>query len=367
MDAQVMRMGLDVGSTTIKAVVFDGDPGADAPILFEDYRRHRADITGALASLLADAAEALPARRVIASVTGSAGLGTADALGIPFIQEVMAETAAVQHWNPDADVLLELGGEDAKITYLKPVPEQRMNGSCAGGTGAFIDQMATLLHTDAPGLNELAMNASMTYPIASRCGVFAKSDLQPLINDGAQHEDLAASVMQAVATQCIAGLACGRPIRGQVVFLGGPLHFMPSLRHAFATILDGKVDEFVTPERAQLYVAMGAALTAHGTPIGIDELARVARHSRAATGVNQSMPPLFHDEEELASFRARHARAKLPRIPIGHAKGELFLGVDAGSTTIKSVVLDDSLNIVASSYASNEGDPVNAAVRILAD
>lgn len=367
MDAQVMRMGLDVGSTTIKAVVFDGDPGADAPILFEDYRRHRADITGALASLLADAAEALPARRVIASVTGSAGLGTADALGIPFIQEVMAETAAVQHWNPDADVLLELGGEDAKITYLKPVPEQRMNGSCAGGTGAFIDQMATLLHTDAPGLNELAMNASMTYPIASRCGVFAKSDLQPLINDGAQHEDLAASVMQAVATQCIAGLACGRPIRGQVVFLGGPLHFMPSLRHAFATILDGKVDEFVTPERAQLYVAMGAALTAHGTPIGIDELARVARHSRAATGVNQSMPPLFHDEEELASFRARHARAKLPRIPIGHARGELFLGVDAGSTTIKSVVLDDSLNIVASSYASNEGDPVNAAVRILAD
>ncbi len=362
-----MRMGLDVGSTTIKAVVFDGDPADGAPVVFEDYRRHRADITGALADLLEDASAALPGARVIASVTGSAGLGSADALAIPFIQEVMAETAAVQHWNPEADVLLELGGEDAKITYLKPVPEQRMNGSCAGGTGAFIDQMATLLHTDAAGLNTLALDARTTHPIASRCGVFAKSDLQPLLNEGARHEDLAASVMQAVATQCIAALACGRPIRGQVVFLGGPLHFMPSLRAAFARLLAGKVSDFVTPERAQLYVAMGAALKADGDDVDLSDLARRARSVRASSGVSQSMPPLFHDEEELAEFRARHSRAKLPRMPLEHASGNLFLGIDAGSTTIKSVLLDESLTIVASHYASNEGDPVSAAVRILAD
>ncbi|AFV89595.1 CoA-substrate-specific enzyme activase [Acidipropionibacterium acidipropionici ATCC 4875] len=360
-------MGLDIGSTTIKAVVFDGDPLGGARIVFEDYRRHHADITAAIASLLADASQALPDAMVRVSVTGSAGLGTADALDVPFIQEVMAETAAVQHWNPDADVLLELGGEDAKITYLKPVPEQRMNGSCAGGTGAFIDQMATLLHTDAPGLNELALHATTTHPIASRCGVFAKSDLQPLINEGARHEDLAASVMQAVATQCIAGLACGRPIRGQVIFLGGPLHFMPSLRKAFGKVLDGKVDEFVTPDRAQLYVAMGAALKAESAPMSLADLARRARTARTETGLSQSMPPLFHDQAELDAFHARHARTKLPTLPLSAARGDLFLGIDAGSTTIKSVLLDESLTIVASHYASNEGDPVNAAVAILAD
>ncbi|AXE38782.1 2-hydroxyisocaproyl-CoA dehydratase activator [Acidipropionibacterium virtanenii] len=360
-------MGLDIGSTTIKAAVFDGDPLNGASIVFEDYRRHHADITAAIASLLADASAALPDAMVRVSVTGSAGLGTADALDVPFIQEVMAETAAVQHWNPDADVLLELGGEDAKITYLKPVPEQRMNGSCAGGTGAFIDQMATLLHTDAPGLNDLALHATTTHPIASRCGVFAKSDLQPLINEGARHEDLAASVMQAVATQCIAGLACGRPIRGQVIFLGGPLHFMPSLRKAFGKVLDGKVREFVTPDRAQLYVAMGAALKAESAPQSLADLARRARTARTETGLSQSMPPLFHDQAELDAFGARHARTKLPTLPLSAARGDLFLGIDAGSTTIKSVLLDESLTIVASHYASNEGDPVNAAVSILAD
>ncbi|QCV88921.1 activase [Acidipropionibacterium jensenii] len=362
-----LRMGLDIGSTTIKAVVFDGDPLTGAAIVFEDYRRHHADITGAISTLLADAAEALPGAMVRVSVTGSAGLGTADALNVPFIQEVMAETAAVQHWNPDADVLLELGGEDAKITYLKPVPEQRMNGSCAGGTGAFIDQMATLLHTDAPGLDDLASRATTTHPIASRCGVFAKSDLQPLINEGARHEDLAASVMRAVATQCIAGLACGRPIRGQVIFLGGPLHFMPSLRKAFGDVLAGKVDHFVTPERAQLYVAMGAALKAESAPLSLSHLATRARTARTQSGVSQSMPPLFHDQAELDSFHSRHARTKLPARPLSSARGDLFLGIDAGSTTIKSVLLDDSLTIVASHYASNEGDPVNAAVGILAD
>ena len=356
-------MGLDVGSTTIKAVILDPDEN----ILFEDYRRHHADITGAMASLLADAADALPGAKVRATVTGSAGLGTAEALGLTFIQEVMAETAAVQRWNPDADVLLELGGEDAKITYLKPVPEQRMNGSCAGGTGAFIDQMATLLHTDTPGLNDLASRAKTIHPIASRCGVFAKSDLQPLINEGARHEDLAASVLQAVATQCIAGLACGRPIRGKVIFLGGPLHFMPSLRDAFSRVLDGKVDAYITPDRAQLYVAMGAALTSTSEPVDLATTAKRSRHARTQNGISQSMPPLFRSEEELDEFNQRHSHAKLPRLPLHDARGSLFLGIDAGSTTIKSVLLDESLNIVASHYASNEGDPVSAAVQILAD
>lgn len=363
----MLRMGLDVGSTTVKAVVLAEDGSGADRVVLEDYRRHHADITGSLASLLTEASHRLPGARVRVCVTGSAGLGSADALSLPFVQEVMAETAAAQRWNPEADVLFELGGEDAKITYLKPVPEQRMNGSCAGGTGAFIDQMATLLHTDAPGLDELASRATTIHPIASRCGVFAKSDLQPLINEGARHEDLAASVLQAVATQCVAGLACGRPIRGQVVLLGGPLHFMPSLRAAFARVLEGKVDEFVTPPRAQLYVAMGAALHAGDECHDLAELAHRAGQARTTTGLSQSMPPLFHDHEELEAFRRRHARAKLPVRDISSARGECFLGIDAGSTTIKSVLIDESLTIVASHYASNEGDPVGAAVGILAD
>ena len=196
------------------------------------------------------------------AITGSGGLALADSLDVPFVQEVIAETEAIDKEYPQADVIIELGGEDAKITYLKPTPEQRMNGSCAGGTGAFIDQMATLLDTDAAGLNEMATQYETLYPIASRCGVFAKTDLQPLINDGAAKPDLAASIFTAVATQTIAGLASGRPIHGTVIFLGGPLFFMSELRAAFKRALDGKVDEFIVPTDAHLYVAYGAALQA---------------------------------------------------------------------------------------------------------
>ena len=245
-----LRVGLDIGSTTVKAVVLDqSDALADA--LFSDYRRHHANVRATVAD-----------EPIRLAITGSGGLALADSLDVPFVQEVIAETEAIDKEYPQADVIIELGGEDAKITYLKPTPEQRMNGSCAGGTGAFIDQMATLLDTDAAGLNEMAAQYETLYPIASRCGVFAKTDLQPLINDGAAKPDLAASIFTAVATQTIAGLASGRPIHGTVIFLGGPLFFMSELRAAFKRALDGKVDEFIVPTDAHLYVAYGAALQA---------------------------------------------------------------------------------------------------------
>ena len=259
-----LRVGLDIGSTTVKAVVLDqSDALADA--LFSDYRRHHANVRATVAGLLADIHQELKKlgrgdEPIRLAITGSGGLALADSLDVPFVQEVIAE--AIDKEYPQADVIIELGGEDAKITYLKPTPEQRMNGSCAGGTGAFIDQMATLLDTDAAGLNKMATQYETLYPIASRCGVFAKTDLQPLINDGAAKPDLAASIFTAVATQTIAGLASGRPIHGTVIFLGGPLFFMSELRAAFKRALDGKVDEFIVPTDAHLYVAYGAALQA---------------------------------------------------------------------------------------------------------
>ncbi|MDU0349553.1 BadF/BadG/BcrA/BcrD ATPase family protein, partial [Actinomyces sp. MRS3W] len=267
-------MGLDIGSTTVKLVLLpEPVPGERFPEpVFSEYRRHNADVRGEVSRLLAEVAAAFPGASVRGAVTGSAGLNLANLMGLPFVQEVIAETRTVQAKNPEADVIIELGGEDAKITYLHPTPEQRMNGTCAGGTGAFIDQMAQLLHTDAPGLNALAADYKTLYPIASRCGVFAKSDLQPLINQGAASEDLAASVLQAVVTQTIAGLACGRPIRGNVMFLGGPLHFLPELRRAFERTLADQVDSFTCPDDAQLYVAVGAALLADGETTPLSEI-----------------------------------------------------------------------------------------------
>ncbi|NLE17410.1 MAG: activase, partial [Propioniciclava sp.] len=232
-------LGLDIGSTTVKAVVLDG-----TNTVFSDYRRHHADVRREVRNLLADIDRALPNAVLTASVTGSGGLQVAELMGVGFVQEVIAATEAIERFHPTADVVIELGGEDAKITYLKPTPEQRMNGTCAGGTGAFIDQMATLLHTDAAGLDALAAQYRTLYPIASRCGVFAKTDVQPLLNQGAAHPDIAASVFQAVATQTIAGLACGRPIRGHLVFLGGPLHFLPQLRAAYERALSAQVESF---------------------------------------------------------------------------------------------------------------------------
>ena len=257
-DTKPLRVGLDIGSTTVKAVVLDQTDALDG-VLFSDYRRHHANVRATVAGLLEDIHKELVARDrgdepIRLAITGSGGLALADNLHVPFVQEVIAETRAIDQEYPQADVIIELGGEDAKITYLKPTPEQRMNGSCAGGTGAFIDQMASLLGTDAKGLNEYAKNAKTIYPIASRCGVFAKSDIQPLINDGAAKEDIAASVFQSVVNQTISGLACGKPIKGHIAFLGGPLHFLSELGHRFVETLHPV--EAIFPEDAQVFNAL---------------------------------------------------------------------------------------------------------------
>ncbi|MDR1119157.1 MAG: acyl-CoA dehydratase activase-related protein, partial [Bifidobacteriaceae bacterium] len=359
-----LSLGIDIGSTTVKAVALDG-----ADTAFSDYRRHNADVRIELVKLLREVAARNPGRTASVAVTGSGGLGVAEALGVEFVQEVIAETAAVRRIEPDADVIIELGGEDAKITYLRPTVEQRMNGTCAGGTGAFIDQMATLLGTDAAGLNALARGYTTLYPIASRCGVFAKTDLQPLLNDGAPHEDLAASIFQAVATQTIAGLACGRAVRGRVVALGGPLHFLDQLRAAFERALTGPDTELVSPADGQLAVALGAAFLAGDTaPVGLDGLADRAHEAVAAAAPGAGrLRPLFQDQAERDAFAARHARARVERVSLEDIRGACFLGIDAGSTTIKAVLTDAEGRIAYSHYAPNRGSTVRAAADIVAD
>lgn len=360
------RLGIDVGSTTVKAVLMEmSESGEDYRIVFEDYRRHNSDVRHELATLLDEIAREHPGLEVNAAITGSGGLSVANVLNVPFVQEVIAETEATRLAYPETDVIIELGGEDAKLTYLKPTPEQRMNGTCAGGTGAFIDQMASLLNTDASGLNDLAKNHKQLYPIASRCGVFAKTDVQPLLNQGADHEDIAASIFQAVATQTVAGLANGRPIRGTVMFLGGPLHFLPELREAYRRILD-KVEHYITPDRAQLYVAIGAALLAdpkRGS--ALDYMGETLRTARNVVTESTRMRPLFKNNEEWIEFTKRHEAEKIESIPTSQARGDCFLGIDAGSTTIKAVVVDEDDRIVFTHYASNEGDPVAAAIEIV--
>ena len=378
-DTKPLRVGLDIGSTTVKAVVLDQTDALDG-VLFSDYRRHHANVRATVAGLLEDIHKELVARDrgdepIRLAITGSGGLALADNLHVPFVQEVIAETRAIDQEYPQADVIIELGGEDAKITYLKPTPEQRMNGSCAGGTGAFIDQMATLLDTDAAGLNDMAKSYETLYPIASRCGVFAKTDLQPLINDGAAKPDLAASIFTAVATQTIAGLASGRPIHGTVIFLGGPLFFMSELREAFHRALEGKVDEFIVPTDAHLYVAFGSALLA-GEPDQLED----GVHFEARTyedilenledlknlpANTPTMPPLFPTEAEREAFNERHHREHVHIGTLEGAIGPHFLGIDAGSTTIKATLVNDDREIVWSSYATNEGSPLTAAVNIV--
>ncbi|NEG70439.1 acyl-CoA dehydratase activase-related protein [Bifidobacterium choloepi] len=377
--ATPLRVGLDIGSTTVKAVVLD-QSDALGDVLFSDYRRHHANVRATMEGLLRDIKAELDKlgrgdEPIQLAITGSGGLALADSLKVAFVQEVIAETRAIDEEYPQADVIIELGGEDAKITYLKPTPEQRMNGSCAGGTGAFIDQMSTLLDTDAEGLNNLAKDYSTLYPIASRCGVFAKTDLQPLINDGAAKPDLAASIFTAVATQTIAGLAAGRPIHGTVVFLGGPLFFMSELREAFRRALDGKVDEFITPTDAHLYVAYGAALTV-GEPENLEDDQRFAPRTageiiaaledlKNMPANTQTMPPLFATKADRESFDRRHHAEHVHVGTLEGATGPHFLGIDAGSTTIKATLVNDDREIVWSSYATNEGSPLTAAVEIV--
>ena len=356
------RLGLDIGSTTIKVVLLDGDD-----IVFNEYRRHHSDISGLLNKLFEEVNEKFPGIDVSVTITGSGGLSVANWLNLKFIQEVMAETEAIKKYHPETDVIIELGGEDAKITYMHPVLEQRMNGTCAGGTGAFIDQMASLLQTDADGLNNFAKDYRSLYTIASRCGVFAKSDLQPLINEGAAKEDLAASIYQSVVNQTIAGLACGRPIKGNVAFLGGPLFFNSELRHAFERTLEDKVDSFWMPDEAQIYVALGAALSSDTEPVSLQDLLERFKNKEGFTPDIIRIAPLFKDEDEKKRFYDRHAKAMIPTHDLASAKGDLYLGIDAGSTTTKAVVINSNGDLMYTYYAGNKGNPVMSAVNILKD
>lgn len=359
-------MGLDIGSTTIKIVLLD-----NSEIVYRLYRRHNSDIKGELANCFEEVALQFPKIEAAVMVTGSGGLSASKWLDIEFIQEVIAETIAVNKYYPMTDVIIELGGEDAKITFLKPVLEQRMNGTCAGGTGAFIDQMASLLQTDAIGLNELASRHKSIYTIASRCGVFAKSDLQPLINEGAPREDLAASVLQSVVNQTVAGLACGRKIKGHIIFLGGPLAFLSELRHAYEKTLAQDALSFTTPEDASVYVALGAAMMAGEKPdsplVGLAKLSELLKSKRTGEHEIDSIRPLFLDKNEELMFYERHNQNKAEFSDIYKHSGPCFLGIDAGSTTTKAVLINKDNEIIYSFYASNKGNPVNSAIEIVKD
>ena len=364
-----LHAGIDIGSTTVKLAVLDSRD----MLVYSTYERHHADIRGALIEIIDAAHDHLcsaggdPSLSV--AVTGSGGLSVSRWLDLPFVQEVIAGARAVSRFLPGTDVAIELGGEDAKITYFSGGLEQRMNGTCAGGTGAFIDQMATLLQTDAAGLNALAAAHTTIYPIAARCGVFAKSDVQPLINEGARREDIAASVLQAVVNQTISGLACGKPIRGTVAFLGGPLHFLPETRKLFVKALGLEPEHVRAPDRAELFVAMGAALAScqEGT-VSLSELRERARGlCHVKEPEVERMRPLFRTSEELASFRERHGRARIRKVDIRSVRGPVFLGVDAGSTTTKAVLTDRAGAIAWSCYTGNGGDPLGAATSMITE
>lgn len=345
-----MRVGLDVGSTTIKCVVLDDDE----KIIYSTYERHFSHILEKVEELLRRMAQwHVPGGRALLSISGSAGMGMAQSVEVPFVQEVFATRVAVGRFAPGTDVVIELGGEDAKILFMTNGLEVRMNGSCAGGTGAFMDQMATLLKMTAEELDSAALRAEKTYTIASRCGVFAKSDVQPLINQGAKAEDIAASIYQAVVNQTIAGLAQGRPIKGKVLYLGGPLTFSRCLRESFDSTL-GVAG--MCPENSLLFVALGAALYSDQE----FDLADVARHlrERGASETYRSQPPLFADEEEYETFRARHARASVPQVPFGAEYAEpVHIGIDSGSTTVKVAVIDEQARLLFTDYRPNEGSP----------
>ena len=364
-----MKIGIDVGSTTLKCVVLNDDN----EMIFNSYERHFSQITEKTAALLNKIKIALEVFENIPiqiCISGSAGMGFAEKIGLPFVQEVYATRIAVDSIIPDADVVIELGGEDAKILFLtgenhsEKDLEVRMNGSCAGGTGAFIDQMATLLNITPSDMNDYAEKQEKIYTVASRCGVFAKSDIQPLINQGAKLSDISASIFYAVVNQTIAGLAQGRPIKGKVVYLGGPLTFMPELRKCFNTAL--KL-EGICPENSLYFVALGAVLTDQSKYITIDEAIKTVRNYASSTGTYVSGAPLFLNQAEYDEFKARHDEAKITQIEDYAYNGEAFLGVDAGSTTVKAVLINDKEEILYSDYKSNSGNPVTYVKQFLSE
>ena len=359
----ILHVGLDVGSTTVKIVVIDSNKKE----IYSDYTRHFSDTKNTVCKVLESLPEKFPNSKFTIALTGSGAMSAATFLGLPFIQEVVACKRAVEKFIPQTDVVIELGGEDAKIIYFDQSIEQRMNGTCAGGTGAFLDQMASLLDTDTAGLNELAKNYTTIYPIASRCGVFAKTDVQPLLNEGAEKSDIAASIFQAVVNQTISGLACGRPIRGTVAFLGGPLNYLPELRKRFIETLHLKPEEVVVPDEAHLLVAKGACLDAiDNTPISIDELQQKIHNLRnSQDNTTHPIDPLFNSTDEYEKFKERHEKAKVPRKDLDSFEGDCFIGIDAGSTTTKLVLTDNEDNLLYSLYANNEGNPLKSVMKML--
>ncbi|MGX7205615.1 2-hydroxyacyl-CoA dehydratase [Enterococcus pingfangensis] len=360
-----LRAGIDVGSTTVKLVILNEQNES----LFAKYERHFSDVKNATERILREAETIIGDQEMTMSITGSGGMGLADVLAIPFVQEVIACTRTVEEIIPETDVVIELGGEDAKITFFEGSLEQRMNGSCAGGTGAFIDQMAVLLKTDANGVNELAKDYKTIYPIASRCGVFAKTDVQPLINEGAAKEDIAASIFQAVVNQTIAGLAAGRKIKGNIAFLGGPLFFMSELRQRFIETLNIAPENVIFPENPQLFVAMGAAFYSEEAEMTSLEglLHRLLTADEGHLAPSDTLDPLFKDEAELAEFRMRHGQAQVREKDLAEHEGVAFLGIDAGSTTTKVTLIDDNGNLMYSFYGNNQGQPLETTMKVLKD
>ena len=359
------NLGIDIGSTTIKLVVTDKNNNC----VFDRYKRHHSNIKETLLSLAAEAMEVLGKFEFSAMITGSGGLSLANWVGVPFVQEVIAVSDAISLFAPSTDVAIEIGGEDAKIIYFTNTIEQRMNGICAGGTGSFIDQMATLLDTDAGGLNELAKNHKVIYPIAARCGVFAKSDLQPLINEGTARPDLAASIFQAIVSQIISGLACGKPIRGNIAFLGGPLHFLSELRARFVDVLKLTKGQIIVPENSHLFAALGAAIRAgdEGAEMDISTLIDNLLERQELPFEISRLQTLFSNQNEFAAFRKRHAQHVVPKTDLKSYKGNCFFGLDAGSTTTKAVLISETGELLHTFYESNEGNPLAVARKALTE
>lgn len=362
MDRKQYRLGIDIGSTTVKIAILD----EKNEVLFSDYQRHFANIQETLARLLIAAKEKLGELDLIPMITGSGGLTLATHLHVSFVQEVVAVATALKAIAPKTDVAIELGGEDAKIIYFTGGIDQRMNGICAGGTGSFIDQMASLLQTDASGLNDYAKSYKAIYPIAARCGVFAKSDIQPLINEGATREDLAASIFQAVVNQTISGLACGKPIRGHVAFLGGPLHFLPELKNAFVRTLRLTDEYIIDPENSHLFAAIGSAMSAEQEAgVDINDLIERLQKGVSMDHEVQRLEPLFRNDTEYREFEARHTGHSVKSGDFESYEGKIFLGIDAGSTTTKIALIGEDGQLLYKFYSSNEGSPLTTAIRAI--
>ena len=350
-----LRIGIDIGSTTVKVVVLD----ENNKLLFRSYERHYSKARERACETLRQIDQMLSGKAVRLTITGSAGLGVAKAAKIDFVQEVYATAAAVNQYIPDTDAVIELGGEDAKIIFFGGALEERMNGSCAGGTGAFIDQMATLMNVSIDELDKLSLGHEKIYPIASRCGVFAKTDVQPLLNQGARKEDVAASILQAVVDQTVAGLTQGRELKGKIVFLGGPLHFLMGLRQRFVETLHLDGEHAVFPEDGDCFAAIGAALCASDYEARpFDQLLKDLENSVDNTTLVDTMPPLFQNADEYEAFLARHNATRPPELDLSTYQGPAWLGIDSGSTTTKMALIGPNAELLYTYYHSNQGNPV---------